>query len=247
MMKKIVALLLFVFLTFSGASFFIPALETSIEVFAEVNYRYSETNEIDAPEGYLLHGIDVSHYQQHIDWSIVNDQSLITFAFIKATEGNHFTDRYFARNWKETKRNGIRRGAYHFFRPGISGKEQAELYLSVVDFEEGDFSPVLDIEVIPADSTENWYREIDAWLGTVEKETGKKPIIYSGRSFYTDYLQERYPGYPIWIANYKRKDLPMEEWEFWQHTESAKMKGISGSVDHNVFNGSEADLETLCF
>lgn len=247
MMKKIVAFLVFFYLMLSASSFLIPSFERSMEVYAKVNYHYSETNEIDAPEGYELHGIDVSHYQQHIDWSIVNEQNLISFAIIKATEGNHFTDHYFNRNWKETKRNGIKRGAYHFFRPEVSGKEQAELYLSVVDFEEGDFAPVLDIEIVPEKGRDQWYKDIDAWLQTVEKETGKKPIIYSGRSFYTDFLQKRYSEYPIWIANYKRKDLPMEEWHLWQHTETAKMRGISGPVDHNVFNGTEADLAALCF
>ncbi|HEY0897883.1 MAG TPA: GH25 family lysozyme [Sphingobacteriaceae bacterium] len=247
MLRKTLTVLSLVIMIFSVFSLPIPSMEKTTNVYAEVNYDYSEVNEVNAPEGFELHGIDVSRYQQHIDWEQVQDQDLISFAFIKATEGDHLEDSYFSRNWEETRSRGIKRGAYHFFRPEISGREQALLYLSVVDFEEGDFIPVLDIEVLPKGSRADWYQEIDTWLEVVEKETGKKAIIYSSRFFYTDYLEKRYSEHPRWIANYKRSDLPMEEWHFWQHTETAKIKGIIGSVDHNVFNGTQNELEQLCF
>ncbi len=247
MLRKTLTVVTLVTAIFLFFSLPIPSMEKTTNVYAEVNYDYSEVNETDAPEGFELHGIDVSRYQQHIDWEQVSDQNLVAFAFIKATEGDHLEDSYFSRNWEQTKIHGIRRGAYHFFRPEVSGREQAMLYLSVVDFEEGDFIPVLDVEVLPKGPRDQWYREIDTWLEIVEKETGRKPILYSSRSFYIDYLQKRYEENPIWIANYKRNDLPMKDWHFWQHTETAKLRGIVGSVDHNVFNGTQKELEELCF
>lgn len=247
MVRKTLTVLGLVIVIFSFFSLPIPSMEKTTNVYAEVNYDYSEVNETNAPAGFELHGIDVSRYQQHIDWEEVRSQNLVSFAFIKATEGDHLEDSYFARNWEQTKIHGIKRGAYHFFRPEVSGREQALLYLSVVDFEKGDFIPVLDVEVLPKGSREEWYKEIDTWLQIVEEETGRKPLIYSSRFFYIDYLEKRYSEHPIWIANYKRSDLPMKDWHFWQHTETAKLRGIIGSVDHNVFNGTQKELEELCF
>ena len=200
------------------------------------------------PPGYQVHGIDVSHYQNRIDWEIVSKQKNIKFAFMKATEGISLIDRKFKTNWKGSKSNKIKRGAYHFFRPQFSGYEQAKFYLSVVNFESGDLYPVLDLEVKPKTSLALFYKEIDAWLNTVELATGKKPILYASRKFYTSYLEKRYPEHHLWVANYKTIRNPLKgKWKFWQHTEEAKISGISGRVDHNVFNGSENDLLAMSF
>jgi lysozyme len=200
------------------------------------------------PPGYQVHGIDVSHHQNHVNWEIVSKQKNIKFAFMKATEGISLTDRKFKTNWKGSKSNKIKRGAYHFFRPQFSGYEQAKFYLSVVDFDSGDLYPVLDLEVGPKTSIDLFYKEIDAWLKTVELATGKKPILYASRKFYTSYLEKRYPKHHLWVANYNTLRNPLKgKWKFWQHTEEAKIPGISGRVDHNVFNGSENDLLAISF
>src|ERR1700759_1036608 len=73
---------------------------------------------IDIPVNYTIHGIDVSKYQNIIDWGSVKDMKVgnvqLSFAFIKATEGLGNEDGYFRRNWKKAKDAGIARGAYHF-------------------------------------------------------------------------------------------------------------------------------------
>lgn len=200
------------------------------------------------PPGYDIHGIDVSKYQALINWEKVAEDGNIKFAFIKATEGEKLKDFTFKRNWKQCKKYGIKRGAYHFFRPEIRGKLQAENFLSVVDFEKGDLLPVLDIEVEPTGSRAIWYNNIDEWLKIVEKRTGRKPIIYSSRQFHSDFLQKRYSKYPLWVANYYRKSLnPDLKWKIWQHSDKARVEGIIGPVDHNVFNGDESELGSISF
>src|SRR5687767_13004776 len=58
---------------------------------------------IDMPVNYLIHGIDVSKYQQVIDWESVRDMNVnnirIGFGFIKATEGIGNRDPRFRQNW----------------------------------------------------------------------------------------------------------------------------------------------------
>ena len=200
------------------------------------------------PPGYVVHGIDVSHHQNHIDWKIVGKQKTIKFVFIKATEGISKLDQKFKTNWDDSKSNRIKRGAYHYFRPQVSGFEQAKFYLSVVNFKKGDLYPVLDLEENPDSKKALFYKEVDAWLNTVELATGKKPILYASKKYYTSYLEERYPNHELWVANYKTIKSPLNgKWKFWQHTERAKILGISGRVDQNVFYGSETDLLKLCF
>ncbi|MCH7611544.1 MAG: glycosyl hydrolase family 25, partial [Chloroflexi bacterium] len=61
-------------------------------------------------------GIDVSRWQGTIDWQAVK-QAGITFAVMRATIGDFFTDDKFAENWQGAKDAGIFRCAYHVLRP----------------------------------------------------------------------------------------------------------------------------------
>src|SRR5262249_22587958 len=83
---------------------------------------------IDIPTNYSIHGIDVSKYQEIIDWESVKAMNVedvhIEFAFIKATEGNGNVDHYFKRNWKKASEAGVTKGAYHFFIATKNGKLQ---------------------------------------------------------------------------------------------------------------------------
>ncbi len=65
-----------------------------------------------------------------VDWRKAADAGVV-FAFLKATEASTFVDRRFAFNWSETKKNGIVRGSYHFFRPRSSVESQISNFLGV--------------------------------------------------------------------------------------------------------------------
>ncbi|MCG7859957.1 glycoside hydrolase family 25 protein, partial [Flavihumibacter sediminis] len=97
-----------------------------------------------------IHGIDVSKYQQRINWEAVKamraEDVKIGFVFIKATEGLGNMDQQFRRNWKYAREAGLPRGAYHFFIAPKSGAEQAENFIRRVELEKGDLPPVLDVE-----------------------------------------------------------------------------------------------------
>jgi len=244
-LKYLGIFILFCCLCFAALMLYKPARRNVQKFISMINFGINDTR---PPEGFPIHGIDVSIYQLWIDWETVSEQNLIKFAFIKATEGEDLVDKAFKRNWRKTKQHGIKRGAYHFFRQEKGGRVQALNYLSTVDFEKGDLAPVLDIEVFNGASKEKWYRDIDTWLRIVEEKTGKRPIIYSGVAFYRLHLESRYKNYPLWVANYNRKKLRSGlKWHFWQHTDRAKIKGIAGPVDHNVFNGPESEMNELSF
>lgn len=190
-------------------------------------------------------GIDISFYQKDINWWEVKD---IHFTFIKATEGTSIADSRFKENWDSAKHYGILRGAYHFYRPYVSAKDQFNHFKSVVSVDSGDLPPVLDLEVNTR-YPQHFKKEVLVWLEMAEEHYGVTPIIYCTHWFYQRYLSyPEFDHYPLWIANYVAQDLNKvtSDWHFWQHTSTGKIDGISGHVDRNLFNGSYESLLSLC-
>lgn len=208
------------------------------------HYRTYKNFNIRIPSGYRVHGIDVSYAQGKINWQKVQamqeDSVRIGFAFIKATEGLLTVDPYFKRNWREAPKMGIKCGAYHFLRPAKNGLWQARFFLQNANMEPGDLPPVADIERLDGVSPEKMRKELTAFLKHVQKKTGVKPIIYTSISFYEDYLNGYFDDYPLWIAHYYQPKLRLKgktKWQFWQHSDIARVNGINHAVDFNVFRG----------
>jgi lysozyme len=212
--------------------------------------RYPEFG-IEIPTNYSIHGIDVSKYQDVIDWSSVKDMKVgnvqMSFAFIKATEGLGNEDAYFQRNWKKTKDAGLARGAYHFFLSTKSGKAQAENFINSVELQPGDMPPVLDIEQTYGVSPEKLRERAKEWLQTVRDYYHVAPIIYTNVDFYKQYLKDDFDEYPLWIAHYLQKERPSiyRDWAFWQHSEAGRVNGILTRVDFDVFNGDSAEFRKM--
>src|SRR3954471_16971540 len=206
---------------------------------------------IDIPSNYSIHGIDVSRYQQVIDWDNVKQMQVenvkIDFAFIKATEGVNNVDPYFHRNWKKAKDAAMARGAYHFFIATRSGKTQAENFIKKVQLEPGDLPPVLDVEERYGVAPQKLRQRVLEFLATVEEYYKVKPILYTNVDFYQYYLKDQFDGYPLWVAHYLQKDRPRiyRDWAFWQHNESGRVNGIAAFVDFNVFNGDSTAFSNL--
>lgn len=205
------------------------------------------------PNGYEIHGIDISHYQRNINWKKLQfariDNCPLRFILIKATEGSTRIDPKFKSNFENAREYGFKRGAYHFWSNKSSPEKQANFFLRNVHLEDGDLPPVLDIEKAPDDKApDEFRRELLAWLHTVEDAYHCKPIIYTYYNFKQKYLNTPvFDQYPLWIAHYYTEEMKYEgEWKFWQHTDSGRLPGICGYVDFNVYNGSFYDLEQLC-
>ena len=206
---------------------------------------------IEIPENYSIHGIDVSRYQQMIDWESVKAMSVsgvkIDFAFIKATEGIGNVDPFFKRNWKKSKEAHMIRGAYHFFLATKSGKAQAENFIGRVELLPGDLPPVLDVEQTYGVSGIKLRQRVKEWLTTVEQYYGVKPILYTNVDFYKQYLKSEFDDYPLWVAHYLQRDKPriVRDWDFWQHSEEGRVNGILSKVDFNVFDGDSLAFTKL--
>lgn len=209
---------------------------------------YGDAND---PDGFEVRGIDLSHYQERIDWERVRNAKVqrvpLRFAFIKATEGTSIIDENFNENFYQAKRNDIVRGAYHFFVPDVDARKQAQFFMKQVHLEAGDLPPVLDVEKSGRLNPAQLKRAVRTWLDLVEKHYGVKPILYTGYSFKMKYLSDSvFNQYPYWIAHYYVNQLPYQgKWHFWQYTDVGRIDGIEGHVDCNIFGGTLQQLHDL--
>ena len=204
------------------------------------------------PEGYEIHGIDISHYQGQIDWDELRNGMIsgcpLRFVIIKSTEGDKRIDENFYDNFQAAREYGFIRGAYHFWNNKSTPRDQAYFFLSKVHLENGDLPPVLDIEHKPAErSVEDFQRDVLTWLHIVEDRYHVKPIIYTYYKFKQNYLSAPvFDDYPYWIAHYYVDKVEYKgPWKFWQHTDAGRLPGIRGYVDFNIYNGSFYDLKKL--
>ena len=217
----------------------------------EVTFSRYPAFGIELPTDYTIHGIDVSRYQKSINWMMVQKMQVqdvkLGFAFMKATEGIGLVDEQFRRNWRKAKEAGLVRGAYHFFIPSKSGKAQAENFIATVNLAPGDLPPVLDVETLSGASVDELRNNVKEWLETVEDYYGVQPIIYSNAAFYTNYLDQKFSHYPLWVAHYLQRQQPRvnRPWLIWQHNEAGRVNGISTGVDFNAFNGDSAAFKAL--
>lgn len=209
--------------------------------------------DISYPEGYEIHGIDISHHQGEIDWQTLKDEGMIDkfpirFIMIKATEGATKVDENFIDNFYQAREFGFTRGAYHFYSVHSSAQAQAEFFIKNVKLESGDLPPVLDVEHKPKNQTDEEFKQsIQLWLNMVEFHYGVKPIIYTYYKFKMKYLNDSvFDDYPYWIAHYYVEKVEYKgAWKFWQHTDVGKLPGIKGNVDFNIYNGSFYDLRKM--
>lgn len=223
----------------------------------EYPFHYKEYKHfgIRIPSGYSVHGIDVSKYQARVDWARVKKMKVggiqITFAFMKATEGTWLKDAQFETNWENARRQGVIRGAYHYFLPDVSPKEQAQHFIRNVRLRSGDLPPVVDVEEVRGMNKSQVQRYTLECIKILEKYYKIKPILYTNRDFYKNYFvdNEDFKGYRFWIAHYHVTDFDMPgeaKWQFWQHSDRGNVNGINERVDFNVFNGDSSDLKKLC-
>lgn len=195
-------------------------------------------------------GVDVSRHQGTIDWGAVHSAGA-SFGFARVSDGTRVKDATFSRNWEGLNRNGMRRGAYQFFRPGQDAIKQADdLIATMGQLGAGDLPPVLDLEVSDGQSDATIIRKANVWLQRVKAATGRTPIVYTSPGFFNALSgASGLKAYPLWVANYGVKCPSMPQawatWTFWQRTDRGKVPGIKGFVDANRFSGSAEALDAL--
>lgn len=182
------------------------------------------------------YGVDVSHHQGPIDWNAVAADD-VSFAYIKATEGGDFSDPRFEENWTGAADAGIVRGAYHFFTLCTPGVLQARHFLATVPRDPAALPPAVDLELAgncPARPEPGIVRrELERYLEIVESATGRTAVMYVGDDFEGLYPVKEDLDRPLWLLRFLRR--PGGDWVIWQVMGYARVDGIEGPVDLDVF------------
>jgi len=236
-------------LLWTGLGFAITLLVAALAVWLYLKgvYRFSYPDAVTYP----VRGIDVSHHQRAIDWRRVAAQN-IRFVYLKASEGGDWTDPSFGDNLQKAHAAGLAVGAYHYFTLCARGPVQAKNFIAAAPGAL-DLPPAIDLEYVGncAARPQNGRlaRELKAFIAIVQAHYGKPPVIYSTQAFFEDYLDAdpAFRAYPLWVRNlfgeagWSRGRKVM----FRQFANHARLDGIDGSVDLDLFAGSKPQFAEL--
>ena len=200
-------------------------------------------------------GIDISSYQGKNSANIWEraEEAGLSFCYCKATEGMTIQDSQFRNNYLTLKDAYVPCGAYHFFRGGHSGTEQADNFLGQVAdiYDTQDLPPVIDVEALyDKIDVENQIDYILEFCEKIEQELLTHPVIYTSLRVVRDLFKktEKFGAYNLWVVDYRPKvtepRLPMgfTDWKIWQFSDKCECPGFRSGVDIDRFNG---DVEAL--
>ncbi|MGI5976483.1 MAG: GH25 family lysozyme [Candidatus Limivicinus sp.] len=196
-------------------------------------------------------GIDVSCFNEDIDWQAVRGQGL-DFVILRAggrgwSTGLVYRDQRFHEYMRGARSVGAKLGLY-FYSTAVNvheAVEEAEFVLSLLDGAPLDYPIFIDMEYSGsypsgrADRLTMYERhEIVKAFSNVVENRGYRAGFYSGQ-----YLMDRavtadyFTPCTIWLANYTGGITPPSysgRYDIWQFTENARVEGIPGTVDMNV-------------
>lgn len=199
-------------------------------------------------------GIDVSKYQETIDWKAVA-QSDVKFAILRCCKVIRAYDDWeldprFEENYEGAKAAGVAVGCYMYTDAATADEfaEDVEYMLSFLKGKSFEFPVFLDME--SASRQEHLAPEVfmPALLSGLEliEDAGHTAGVYSSSAFYReciDRAQLRELGYPIWEANYFNSvnglsspaghDLS-DGATIWQYSGCGHADGIRTTVDRNI-------------
>lgn len=186
----------------------------------------------------MLSGIDISHHNKDQIRRGSLNIAAPEFVIMKATEGKTYHDPEMLNYIRLMDLERQLLGFYHYCRPEIN-EPAAEAYnfIDRVGFYAGNAMYALDVEgksfQLSNDKLSAW---VLTWLKTVEKETGVKPLVYTGTEGLLKFgraILANDTG--LWFARYRNKlekamFSPYPFWAIWQFT--------STPWDMDKFNGS---------
>lgn len=244
--------------TIDGKVYFLDTEQGGAELSHSGRYKWTGSGWTYSAGAGTLHGVDISHWQNGIDASVIPADFIIA----KATGGTGFSDASFTTYAQQAMSSGKLFGMYHFARDnGYEGsaKAEAEFFYSAVKDYIGWGVPILDWEKDMHLGPE-WVME---FLNRFYELSGVKCMVYMSASVTRAYnwSSVQKAGYPLWLAQYANmensvgyQDNPWRDsWgngafnriAMHQYTSRGKLPGYNGNLDLNVFYGSRSDWENL--
>ena len=195
-----------------------------------------------------LTGVDVSRWQEEIDWKKVAaagvDYAIIRLGFRgTAAAGNTAIDPYYEKNMRGALDAGLMVGVYYFTQAITveEAVEEANIVLENIKDYPVTFPIVYDTElsnnarannISGADRTACAKAFCDTILAA-----GYTPVIYAGTNWSVMKLNlEELQSYDLWYAYYGEPESLYYPYGYtmWQYTESGTVDGIKGKADLNL-------------
>lgn len=199
-------------------------------------------------EKWIAHkGIDVSKYQEEIDWEQVADDD-VEYAFIRLgirgyTKGEILEDENFEDNIRGALRNDIDVGVY-FFTQAVSveeAEEEAQYVLDALEPYKVEYPVVVDVEAVSnanartKDLTKEERTQYCIAFCEKIREAGYTPMIYGNLKTFMLMLDlGQLEDYEKWVAFYDEPLYYPYAFRVWQYTDEGSVAGIDGKVDLNI-------------
>lgn len=197
-------------------------------------YAFGPSNPI------LYEGIDVSGWQENIDFSQVKNAG-IEIVYMKSSEGSNFVDPYFNQNYTNAKANGLKVGFYHYLTATSveEAVQEARFFVSTISGKTPDCKLAMDFESFGNLSIPEINQIGLTFVRTVETLSKKEVVIYSDTSNATSVFEGELTNYLLWVAQYEVEEpTPNGKWDTWvgwQYTDLGEIAGINGYVDRDKF------------
>ena len=211
------------------------------------DFQYID-NYLKLQYGDSITAIDVSAYQEDIDWQKVADSG-VEMAMIRAAfrgwgeKGVIKVDEYVHKNLQGADEVGLTVGVY-FFSQATSVEEvdeEIDILLDIIKDHNITGYVVFDWEYVSeeartADMDARTLTDCSLHFCKRIEEAGYEPMVYFNAYQGINLLElEELKAYDFWLARYTdRMNFPYRV-RMWQYTDSGKVPGIKGKVDINVF------------
>lgn len=189
--------------------------------------------------------IDISYWQspERINYDVLLEQ--VDGVILRAAYGTRL-DTAFDRHYYEISRRGIPIGAYHFLVEYKTVEEQVAVMREAISGKVFQLGLWADVEIEP-NAALLTKETVTAYMRQAEKIFGEMGIYTGAWSWNTIMGNDYYNNRKLWVATYGSDPLLPHGWEdywIWQFTDKGKFDGYYGSLDTNVFNGSEEEWES---
>lgn len=238
---------------------------SQIQSFATSAPSFANYTQPSKYSGYTVqNGIDVSKYQETINWTKVKNAG-IQFAIIRVgyrgyQTGSLAEDPCYAQNLQGCTSAGIPIGVYMFSQAVTTAEAEAEaeyilerikgypISLPVVmdyEFAGGSTGRLKAAGLSKAAAT----NICNAFCDKV-KAAGYTPMVYADKNMLTNYLNASGLTSAVWLAHYTSRYQATDyagDFDYWQFTSSGQVSGINGNVDLNfryVKDGTTATAQT---
>jgi|GEM_PF-973354 len=183
----------------------------------------------------IYKGIDVYEYSDIDNYQALKDSG-VSVVIQKATQGVGHDDALLNYRANMLPKYGFKAGYYHYANNSGNPIGEAQHFLSRVQGLHSDTILWLDIE-----NEGDWTKwqainYANQFISYVQSK-GYKIGIYTGLSFYYEYLNGNVPNVPLWLASYGKQPQQYPNIS-WQYSESGHPAGMVGNTDMDYFNDS---------